>query len=80
LRHVQEIIFLKTKGKLLWADLILEILKFQHTETDIRNCLNASPTDFDAMATQLIQTRKIDLHAKEDEELNNIECPAQPVC
>jgi hypothetical protein len=79
-RHIRETIFSKAQGRLLWADLMLKILKYQHTEADIRDSLNTAPSDLGALITQVLQAYRTNIHAERVEERITYfyGCPTQP--
>jgi hypothetical protein len=60
------------KGMFLWANLMLEILKWQTTEDDIRDSLRTAPAGIDDMITEMLKVYSSLLKGREAEEFNTI--------
>ena len=71
-QEIQETIEHKAQGVFLWAHLILDILRWQTTEDDIRQCLHTAPSGIEDMITELLKVYAIDLKEEEAEEFNTI--------
>ncbi|KAF2829113.1 hypothetical protein CC86DRAFT_403770 [Ophiobolus disseminans] len=61
LKHfVQETIEEKAQGMFLWANLMLEILKWQTTEADVRRSLATAPTGIDDMIIDVLKVLSLE--------------------
>ncbi|KAH4600574.1 hypothetical protein HBI73_178420 [Parastagonospora nodorum] len=81
--YIQSSIEDKAKGMFLWANLMLEILKWQTTENDIRDSLDTAPTGIDDMITEMLKVYSSMLKGREAEEFNTIlawlSCASRPL-
>jgi tetratricopeptide (TPR) repeat protein len=81
--HIQMTIETKAQGMFLWANLMLEILKHQTTEDDIRSSLDSAPLGTDDRITEILKVYSSILKRREAEEFNTIlawlACAARPL-
>jgi hypothetical protein len=70
--HIQATIEDKAHGMFLWANLMLEMLRFQTTEDDIRESLRTAPIGIDDMITGMLKVYSSMFHGREAEEFNTI--------
>jgi len=81
--YIQSSIEAKAGGMFLWANLMLEILKWQTTEEDIRASLDTAPTGIDDMITEMLKVYSSMLMGREVEEFNTIlawlSCACRPL-
>jgi hypothetical protein len=70
--YLQDTTISKAQGRFLWADLMLEVLKYRHTETDIRNSLDAAPKYVDDLIWYVLQAYRFNLTAEEVDKFNTI--------
>ncbi|KAF1919961.1 hypothetical protein BDU57DRAFT_585975 [Ampelomyces quisqualis] len=81
--HIRVSIEEKANGMFLWANLMLEILKWQTTEDDIRDSLRTAPAEIDDMITETLKVYSSLLKGREAEEFNTIlawlSCSARPL-
>jgi hypothetical protein len=62
----------KAKGMFLWANPMLEILKWQTMEDDIRTSLDTAPEGIDDMITEMLKVYSSMFKGREAEEFNTI--------
>ena len=83
MHHVQITIEEKAQGTFLWANLMLEILKYQTTEDDVRHSLRTAPEGIDGMVTEMLKVYSSIFEGREAEEFNTIlswlSCAARPL-
>jgi tetratricopeptide (TPR) repeat protein len=71
-KYIQTTIETKANGMFLWANLMLDILKWQTPESAMRNSLHAAPEGIDDIITEMLKVYSSMFKGPEAEEFNTI--------